>query len=90
MDGHVAEPQLVMGPEMPDVLHLAERAPRGCGGERRRRHVDRQAVFAMQDAGVTDMVGMVVRDDHGIYGTDVPAVGGQAFFRLHSGDAGVE
>ena len=74
----LAELQLVVRTEVAHVLHLPERTPRRRGGERRRRHVDRETVFPLEHAGVADVVGMVVRDDHGVDGADVPAVGGKA------------
>jgi hypothetical protein len=81
---HIAEPDLVAGPEMANIGELAEIAPRSSRSEGGGRNVDRDPEFALENACVADMVPMIVGYDHGVNLADVPAVRGKPLLRLYA------
>ena len=56
----------------------------GAGG------VDRHAELTVEDAGGTDVIGVVVGDDEAVYISNVCLMGAESRFGLFAADAGVE
>src|SRR5208283_752734 len=87
---HVAKPKLALRLEVADISHFPERTPRRSCCECRGRHIYRQTIFSLQYAGVSDVIGVVVRDNHGIDITNVAAARSESFFCLSPRDSCVE
>ena len=87
---HIAESDLVAGPEAVHVGKLSEIAPCRSSRKRRRSNIDRDAEFPLVHTRMPDVVAVIMGYDDRIYRADVPAVSGKPLLRLYAGDPGVD
>ena len=53
-------------------------------------HIQREVIFALEDAGTSDMIRMIVRNDYGVDLPDIPPISRQPLFRVAPWNAGIE